>query len=93
MKQHLKSAAGPLGFGVAACAACCAGPIVGLVTGLGLTAAAGAWLLGSTALALVLVVLAVGSLVVRRRRRVARCAPEPVPVAAPTRRSSLPAQP
>ena len=95
MKQHLKSAGGPVGLGVAACAACCAGPIVGLIGGLGLTATAGAWLLGSTAIAAILAVLTIGYLVTRRahRQRAARCAPETlVHLDAPVRRTSTAAR-
>ena len=70
-----------VGAGAAACAVCCAGPILGFVAALGLGAAAGAMLFGVVGL---LVVAAVGVVVIgRRRRRQATCtaAREAQPVA------------
>jgi mercuric ion transport protein len=59
------------GVGVAACAVCCAGPILGVLAAIGLGTVAGAMVFGVG-------VLVVGALVatmviVRRRRRVAAC--------------------
>ena len=71
-----------VGVGVAACAACCAGPIVGILAAIGLTTVAGALWFGFAAVAAGALVAA--SVVVRRRRRRAACTPgdiEPVAVA------------
>lgn len=62
-----KSAAGVLGVGAVACVACCAGPILGALSAIGVGSAAGYLLAGPAA-------LAVGALtavlvIVRRRRR------------------------
>lgn len=71
-----------VGAGVAACAVCCAGPILGVLIAIGLGTVAGAALVGTAA---VLVgALAVTVVVVRRRRHTAQsCAPAaegPAPV-------------
>jgi len=60
-----------LGVGVAACAACCAGPILGVLAAIGLGTAAGFLLVGTVAL---FVGAAVIALVVLRRRS-ADCTP------------------
>ena len=76
-----KDNAAIVGVGVAACAVCCVGPILGVLTAIGLGTAAGAALFGS--LALVLGAGAVVYVVTRRRRRAATCAlpnEGPVPV-------------
>jgi hypothetical protein len=57
------------GVGVAACAVCCAGPILGLLAALGAVSALGLFLFGAFALIAVAIVCAVWYL--RRRRR--RC--------------------
>jgi len=71
-----------VGVGVAACAACCAGPILGFLAAIGLGTAAGFALFG--AFALVLGAAGVTFVVFRRRRRAAGCipvaSPEPVPI-------------
>ncbi len=78
-----------VGVGVAgvACAACCAGPVIGFLTALGIGTAVG---LGGSVLAGVIVAVA-GILLVRRRRhaRQAACATSStsVSVAAPTLRA------
>lgn len=60
-----------VGVGVAACAACCAGPILGVLAAIGLGTAAGFALFGGIA---VLIGAAIAGLVVlRRRRRNAGC--------------------
>jgi hypothetical protein len=70
-----------LGVGVAACAACCAGPILGVLAAVGLGTVAGFLLVGTVALFVGSVVVAL--VVLRRRRRTADCTPsavEPTPV-------------
>lgn len=69
-----------VGIGAAACAACCAGPILAVLAAIGLTTAAGVFRIGALALALGAVAIAV---VVVRRQRASRCRmpePETVPV-------------
>jgi hypothetical protein len=69
-----------LGVGAAACAACCAGPILGVLAAIGLGTAAGFLLVGSLAFLLCAAAIAV---VVLRRRRAIPCAPiagTPVPI-------------
>jgi hypothetical protein len=68
-----KSSLGVLGVGAAACAACCAGPIVGFLAATGIASVLGAVVFGAVGL---LIVLAVAAVVYQRRRRKAqRCAP------------------
>lgn len=78
-----------LGIGAAACIACCAGPILAILGGLGIAGIASTLLIGVGGL--VVTVVAVAGFVVVRRRRTA-CATRgnsPVPVSlatqAPTR--------
>lgn len=81
-----KAGAGVVGVSAVACAACCAGPILGFLAAVGLTAAVGAVLFGVVGVAAVLV----AALVWRTRRRAQRCQPalaEPVAVTAPRLRS------
>ena len=69
-----------LGVGVAACAACCAGPILGVLAAIGLGTAAGFLLVGTVALVVGAAVIAL--VVLRRRRRTVDCTPmavEPAP--------------
>jgi hypothetical protein len=61
MSEKRKNAA-TIGIGVAACAACCAGPILSVLAAIGLGTAAGMALFGIAALFL-------GASVVARRRR------------------------
>ncbi len=62
-----------IGVGVAACAVCCAGPILGVLAAIGLGTAAGIALFGTIAL---LVGAATAMHVLgRRRRRAATCQP------------------
>ena len=67
-----KANAAVLGVGAAACAACCAGPILGFLAAIGLGTAAGFALFGAAAIA----VGAIATVIVvrRRRRRAASCA-------------------
>jgi mercuric ion transport protein len=78
---------GFLALGAAACAACCAGPLLALLGGLGL---AGAITVRSTVGSSVVAVLAIATWVVRRRRRVVTAASvvHAVSVAPPVRRRS-----
>jgi hypothetical protein len=82
-----RSRLGVLGAGAAACAACCAGPIIGFLAATGV-----ATLLGAVAFGVVGVVAALAGAAVlsRRRRRQQRCAPATAPVAldAPVRKGS-----
>jgi mercuric ion transport protein len=96
MRQEVKRVAGPLGLGVAACAACCAGPVLGVIGGLSLAGSAVALGLGATLVAVLLVAVAVVVLAVRRRRRqqASACATRIAldePVAAPVVRTRSPA--
>ncbi|MFE7358053.1 hypothetical protein ACFU8Q_34230 [Streptomyces sp. NPDC057543] len=62
---------GTVGAGMAACAVCCAGPLLALLGGIGAASAlASLWI---PALAVVAVAAAVGAYVLRRRRRAAAC--------------------
>lgn len=79
-RQRKVEGAGIVGVGVAACAACCAGPVIGFLSAAGLLTAAGFAAFGAIAL---LLLIPVAVWWVRRRRRVAACAVEtegPVPV-------------
>ena len=60
-----------LGAGVAACAACCAGPILAVLAAVGLGAAAGFALFG--AIAILVGAAIVAFVVIRRRRRAQAC--------------------
>lgn len=62
-----------IGVGVAACAACCAGPILGVLAAIGVGTTAGFALFGTGAL--VVGAAAAAVVAVRRRRRPATCAP------------------
>lgn len=66
---------GVLGLGAAACVACCAGPILGLLAATGIASVLGAAVFGVVGLVAVLVAAAV--LLSRRRRRVNGCTPAP----------------
>lgn len=66
------------GVGVLACAACCAGPILGFLAAIGLGTAAGFALFGAGAI--VLGALAVVFILRRRRRHASACAPTSAPV-------------
>jgi hypothetical protein len=83
-----RTSLGVLGAGAAACAVCCAGPVLGFLAATGVASALGAVIFG---LAGLIVVLAIAAVVgYRRRRRRTRCAPadaEPVAIAAPELRA------
>ena len=63
----VRSGAGILGVGAAACIACCAGPILGALSAVGIATAAGYLIAGTTAL--VVGVAAVTWLIYRHRHR------------------------
>lgn len=67
-----KENAAILGVGVAACAVCCAGPILAVLAAIGLGTAAGFALFGT--MAIVIVAALVAWVVIRRRRRATACA-------------------
>lgn len=71
--RGIREAGGALGLGVAACAACCAGPILAFLGGVTILGFASTTVVGIGGVAIGLVAL-VAFLVVRRRRAVAPCA-------------------
>ena len=81
MKSKKQNAA-IVGVGAAACAVCCAGPVIGFLAAIGLTAAAGFALFGT--IGVVLGALFVTVVLIRRRRGAVTWAPAdataPVPV-------------
>ena len=81
-----------LGFGVAACAACCAGPILALLGGLSVAGLASIAVIGVAGLVIAAVGAAAYLVVLRRRAATAGRGPshEDVAVAGPTRRAPLP---
>jgi mercuric ion transport protein len=66
-----RDAAAVVGIGAAACAVCCAGPILGVLAAVGLGTAAGLAIFGTAAV--VIGIAVIGFVVVRRRRRSAGC--------------------
>jgi hypothetical protein len=76
-----------LGIGAAACAACCAGPMLAFLGGLSLAGLVSTLVFGTVGL-LVAAGAAVAAQLVLRRRRGSSCDPDqaPVPVASPSRR-------
>ena len=74
-----KENAAIVGVGVAACAACCAGPILGFLAAIGLGTAVGFGLFGSAAL--VIGAIAIVVVLRRRRRRADACTTTSAPVA------------
>ena len=70
-----------VGIGAAACAACCAGPILGFLGAIGLGTLTGVLLFGITGL--IIGVLAIAVVIVRRRSRATACAAVPEIVAVP----------
>jgi hypothetical protein len=84
MKRGDGAAVVGVGVGVAACAVCCAGPILGFLAAIGLGTVLGVAVFGITGVLIAL--LAVPVLIRYRRRR--RCAsPRRVPVPPPTART------
>jgi hypothetical protein len=83
-----KDSAAILGVGAAACAVCCAGPILGFLAATGIGAAAGLALFGLIGLA---IAAGIGVVVSRRRQpRRTTCTPTPetVTIEPPTVRTS-----
>jgi mercuric ion transport protein len=81
---------GILGFGAAACVACCAGPILAFLGGLGVAGLASTVLVGGAGL--VVGAAAVVAIAGLRRRRTTRAAPAevgPVELGTPTRRTTV----
>lgn len=76
-----RSPLGVVGFGVAACVACCAGPLLAFLGGATIAGLAGTMFLGGAG-AVVAVLAAVAFVTVRRRQQRSACAPgaEAVPV-------------
>jgi hypothetical protein len=68
----VRSGAGVLGLGAAACAACCAGPILGALGAVGVASAVGYALAGGVAV--VAGIAAAAAVIARRRRRRRACA-------------------
>lgn len=68
------------GLQAVACAGCCAGPILGVLTAIGLGTAAGLALFGT--IALLVGTVAVGLIMARRRRRTSRCQAVDAPASA-----------
>jgi glycerol-3-phosphate acyltransferase PlsY len=87
LKKASKDGVSVLGIGAAACVACCAGPILAFLGGLGIAGVASTLLIGATGL--LITVAAVAAIVVMRRRRTSCAVPDdgPVAVAIPTRRA------
>lgn len=75
-KGDKREGLGILGVGAAACAACCAGPILGFLAAIGLTTAAGVAVFGIVGL----VLLVPGTLWLLRRQRQTACAVPSAPV-------------
>jgi hypothetical protein len=88
MTQASRSGAGIVGFGAVACLACCAGPILAFLGGLGIAGLASTVFIGGAGLAVT--AAAIAAFVVVRRRRSSCAVPDegPVAVDAPTRRTS-----
>lgn len=80
MKRH-KGGFSVLGLGAAACVACCAGPILVFLGGIGVLGVASTWLIGGVGL-LIAAAAAVAVLVGRRRQQsgCSTSALEPTPV-------------
>ncbi len=80
---------GLVGLGVAACAACCAGPILAFLGGLTIAGLASTLVIGVAGLAIALVAGTAWFIVRRRRRNACRdgAAGGPVSVASPTARA------
>ena len=81
MSAKTKENAAIVGVGVAACAVCCAGPILGVLAAIGLGTAAGFALFGTVAIVIGAALIAF--MLIGRRRRATTCAvtetPETVP--------------
>jgi hypothetical protein len=81
-----------LGIGAAACVACCAGPILAFLGGLGIAGLASTLLIGTAGL-LIAAAAGIALVVVRRRRRAGCAVPPhtgPVEIAEPIPRTKAP---
>ena len=88
MKKTGKENLGIVGLGAAACAACCAGPIVGVVASIAATGALAATVFGLAAFVVAALALVLVIVVLRRRQKAGACTmPGPVSVDAPVRRA------
>ncbi len=76
MKAKRKDGFSPLGLGVAACVACCAGPILAFLGGIGIAGIASTWLIGGAGL-LITAVAVIAFIAVRRRQERSTCATDP----------------
>jgi hypothetical protein len=84
-KPPPRAGLGLLGVGAAACAACCAAPILGFLAATGIASVLGAVTFGAIGL---VAVLAVAAVLLQRRRKAQRCEPAatgPVVLEAPRR--------
>ena len=79
-----RDGAAVIGVGVAACAVCCAGPILAFLGAVGLATVAGVAIFGLVG---VLIALLAAPVIIRRRRRRCTAPTGPVPVGAPQTRS------
>jgi mercuric ion transport protein len=81
MKGPGKEGVAVLGLGAAACVACCAGPILAFLGGIGIAGIAGTWLVGGGGL-VIAALAAIAFLLVRHRQRsdAATDPSEPTPV-------------
>lgn len=82
MTTETRKAFGILGIGAAACAACCAGPILGFIAATGLLTVGGLALFG--AVGLLVAIPGIALIARRRRRQPATCTASTEPVAVPT---------
>lgn len=87
MRSQTKENAAIVGVGVAACAVCCAGTILGVVAAIGLGTAAGFALFGAVAVAVGAVSIAF--VLVRRRRVAADCAAAETTATVPVELSNI----
>jgi hypothetical protein len=71
-EQPRKNDFSVLGLGVAACAACCAGPILAVLGGIGIAGLASAWIIGGVGIVVALLA-GLAYLAVRRRRSASEC--------------------
>ena len=85
MKTDRKDGLSILGLGAAACLACCAGPILSLLGGLGIAGLASTLLIGAGGLLITTAAIAAVVIVRRRRTTCATPAEGPVPVTLTTR--------
>ena len=85
MSEDSRATAGAVGVGAAACAVCCAGPILAFVGGIGLAGIASTFLVGFIGIVVAATIIAV--MLIRRRRR-STCSPpeQTISLDLPTRR-------